>query len=339
MRPSHSTIGHYKAKKENTPDLMTISEEIFLAQLSDVVDPDPNSKSQPENHETGFLQHLRGRSEACHSAKREFFENPNNYIPLGSITIVPDESEGSGLPDNWDESGKSPKLVHKSLPIYGLLKVLLCHEIIRVFTRRHRRHHQRVTVRVYVLPDDVGRRFVDRWDPAPRDCLKKLTPLLDPSLESWEGHNDSTGPLQREASEQPHHDSLFYIFNTLPSPSPKMEDVSCSTAKAAMGSLLDLQIMSGLRNPLYPYQKRSAAEMIRRETAPSRKPDPRFQVVEGPTRRPFYYDSATGMLLRDRQEYEEVRGGVLAEVGDGQDGWDQDQCLPDQTRQWARARQ
>ena len=288
--------------------------------MSDVMAADLSSNSQPQAHESEYLQRLRIKSEAYHSAKLEFFKNLDNYIPLGSATVVPDESEGLILPEDWDRSGTSPKLVPKSLPIYGLLEGLQWQNIIRVFIRKHQRFDQAVTVRVYVLPDDVGRRFWDREGLAYHNCLRELTSLLDLSLKSWEGRNDSTEHIHihEEAQERPDPDSLFYIFNTLPSPSPRIEDVSCSNAKAAMGLLLHLQIMPGLKTELYPYQKRSAAEMIRRETAPSRKSDPRFQVIEGPTGRLFYYDSVTGRLRRDQQEYEEARGGILAEVGDNQ---------------------
>lgn len=262
---------------------------------------------------------IKPRCEANSSAKNEFFGNLDNYMPVGSMTVERDESLGHEFSDNWDELRQPLNLDRNTLPIFGLLDVLLCHDIVRVFIRRHQRLDQKVTLRVYMLPDDVGRRFVDRGNYVSRGCFKKLMLLLNPSFESWEGRNDSTRPLQEEVEDQPYLESLFYLFNTLPSPSPRIELVSCPTAKGAMSSLLDLKIMPGLKNALYPYQKRSAAEMIRRETAPLLKLDPRFQAMEGPTGRHFYYDSETGILLHDREEYEEVRGGILAEVGNNEE--------------------
>lgn len=81
-----------------------------------------------------------------------------------------------------------------------------------------------------------------------------------------------------------------------------------------MTSLLSAQPLPGLNTNLYPYQKRSAAEMVRRETQPLLRLDPRFEIIDGPTGQQFYYDEQTGFVLRDKQEYEEVRGGILAEV-------------------------
>lgn len=154
--------------------------------------------------------------------------------------------------------------------------------------------------------------------PSPRR-LTDLFLLLDTSFESWEGqHKNTSEGTKKQTQEQHYDDSLFYIFNTLPSPSPSPEKVSCPIAKAAMVSLLDTQLMPGLKTKLYSYQKRSAAEMVRRETEPLLGPDPRFEMMEGPTGRRFYFDRNTGILLRDKQEYEEARGGILAEVGENQ---------------------
>lgn len=144
-------------------------------------------------------------------------------------------------------------------------------------------------------------------------------PLLDTSLKSWEGDQNATEVNQEQKQEQHHDDSLFYIFNTLPSPTPDPADVSCPVAKAAITSLLDAQPMPRLKTSLYSYQKRSAAEMVRRETEPLLRLDPRIEIMEGPTGRRFYYDRHTGLLLRDKREYEEARGGILAEVGESSD--------------------
>lgn len=146
--------------------------------------------------------------------------------------------------------------------------------------------------------------------------LADLFPLLDKSSASWEGHQNTSGLTQNKTEEQYHDDSLFYLFNTLPLPSPSPTDVSCPIAKAAVQSLLDTQMMPGLKTSLYPYQKRSAAEMVKRETSPLLRADPRFEIMEGPTGQRFYYDGSAGVLLRDKREHEDVRGGILAEVGE-----------------------
>lgn len=83
-----------------------------------------------------------------------------------------------------------------------------------------------------------------------------------------------------------------------------------------MISLLDAELMPELKTSLYSYQKRSAAEMVRRESQPLLSLDPRYENVEGPAGRRYYFDENTGKLLGDKREYEDARGGILAEVGE-----------------------
>lgn len=147
-----------------------------------------------------------------------------------------------------------------------------------------------------------------------RSHVTSLMGLLDRSLESWEGRNISLGRPQQQDQRSNDNDSLSYIFNTLPSPCPTPTDVSCRSAKIAMRSLLGADSMRGLKTQLYPYQKRSAAEMIRREFEPRRRLDPRFEAKKGPTGQPFYYSSEKGIIYCDPREYDDARGGILAET-------------------------
>lgn len=205
--------------------------------------------------------------------------------------------------------------------IYQPLKILVCTGWARVYIRKHQIYNTMLTVRVYVLPDDVGRRYLDRNNSACRKCLKHLVTNLDPSFESWEGRNEAV--YQQEAYnkvpffdfKQSNDDSLFYIFNNLPSPKPDPSRVSCPYARQAIISLLEEPLnIKGIKTTLYPYQKRSAATMILRETAPLHALDPRVEPFKGPTGCKFYYDEVTGTLLRDRRGYQEACGGILAEV-------------------------
>ena len=188
-----------------------------------------------------------------------------------------------------------------------------------------------------VLPSDVGREFMG--DIIFRRYLTiELFCLLDTSLESWEGLENTSEPIQEQDQAQLHNDSLFYIFNTLPSPSPSPTDVLCPIAKASMTSLLNEQPMPGLKTSLYPYQKRSAAEMVRRETEPSVRLSPRFEIMKGPTGEQFFFDSHTGDLSRNGQEYEDARGGILAEVRKHYAARIDHNANAIQIRQWAWAR-
>lgn len=81
-----------------------------------------------------------------------------------------------------------------------------------------------------------------------------------------------------------------------------------------MRMLLQASTIRGLKTKLHQYQKRSAAEMIRRESEPLRRPHPSFEAIQGPTGQRFYYNSENQGIYRDPQEYEDARGGILAET-------------------------
>ncbi|KAI9804596.1 MAG: hypothetical protein M1833_006669 [Piccolia ochrophora] len=178
------------------------------------------------------------------------------------------------------------------------------------------RHPNWWTVRVYVLPDDVGRTQVDRSDKLLRRDLAKLLRHLDPSVSTWHADFDPEVPAEGLGAPSGERLSLFYLYNTLPSPSPSPTSVKDSSVRKAMYRLLDERrdTMKGLRTPLYPYQRRSAALILQREAASRRMLDPRLQKITAPDQSFYYFDRETGTCLRHRVEYEEPQGGVLAET-------------------------
>ncbi|KAI4135594.1 MAG: hypothetical protein LQ347_000526 [Umbilicaria vellea] len=170
------------------------------------------------------------------------------------------------------------------------------------------------TVRVYVLPNDVGGRYLPRNVINTKET-RHLIALLDVTRAAWEAKSNPEGTLEILESGEPNEDSLFYTFNTLKSPAPSLARVVDQYAQEAMISILDpTKAPYGLKTVLYPYQRRSAALMIERETAPVLTLDPRLERLEGPTGRTYYYDRVSGVVLHDRREYEEALGGILAET-------------------------
>ena len=189
--------------------------------------------------------------------------------------------------------------------------------LARVYYRKHQVDDDFITIRIHVLPDDVGRRYIDRLARKgasnPRMHLEHLMNELDKSPESWEGCNYVATKSQLYDIEAEDTDSLFYLFNTLPSPKISTKLTSNRISRDAIKSVLESVQLQGLNTPLYPYQKRTVAKMIQREVQPERALDPRFQILQGPTGHKFFYDTVTSALLHDRREYEEVRGGILGE--------------------------
>ena len=253
---------------------------------------------------------------AAKDGQKKFLEDLGNYIALGSLNLRRSNLGGAylhqtrwtALNDVWMDCS-DPKDEHLILAAYFLAKAGWA----RAFARKHQRNEELATIRVYILPDDVGRRYVNRKHGHLRNHLFKLLEVLDRSRTSWEGHHQIENHLEHYCGESSNNDSLFYLFNTIPSPAPRPLSVSCPVSNEAIQSVFGLDGLRGLRTELYPYQRRTVASMIKREVEPERTLDPRFQPFEGPTGQIFYYDRETGTLLRDKRTYEEARGGILGE--------------------------
>ena len=271
---------------------------------------------------------------AFSAAKLSFRADLKNYIPLGSLTASLEQNDVWSY-KHWFETSiahdpATSHYIQEAVHLQRLLEatvyrrsnfydfqllLLQHHGWIRTFVGRHRIDPAIVIFRIYVLPDDVGRTFIRRDDNNMRTRLMKLVGQVDVSSESWEGLKHRDSPEENYKIESTNNDSLFYLFNTLSSPSPSASEVSCSYAKEAMNALLKNAVpMYSLKTKLYPYQRRSAAMMVKREVEPVQTLDPRLEPLENPEGRTFYYDQTSGTLLREQRLYEESRGGILAEV-------------------------
>lgn len=174
------------------------------------------------------------------------------------------------------------------------------------------RHARYYTVRVFVNAENIARDNRKSPSTESRKLLKQIFAYLDKSKSAWDGHWTLDAPFESYLV-CPEQESLFYLFNTLPAPSPSTKDTSDAYARRAMEDILDNSV-AGLRTTMYSYQQRSAAMMIQRETKPKRSPDPRKRCFLGPTGQSFYYDGHEGVLLLQPSLYEEPRGGILAET-------------------------
>ncbi|KAL8725396.1 MAG: hypothetical protein Q9181_006430 [Wetmoreana brouardii] len=247
-----------------------------------------------------------------HSPHVDFLKDLGNYLPLGVLNLPSGPLEGYG--ELWEES--YPNLVSSGTPaVYENTRKsvwpLLCLGWLRTFCRKHPLDHGQTQVRIFILPADVGGRYIER---STRDWehVRKLMKYVDMSTEAWEGTKD---PNLVDDPKSADHDSLFYIFNTLPSPAPSTSDVSCPFSYHAITSLLDgTEKIDGLQTDLYAYQRRSAAMMVRREAEPIRVLDPRLEEIKCPAGGKSFYDRTTGIIYRHPRYYEEAKGGILAET-------------------------
>lgn len=249
----------------------------------------------------------------------EFLNDLGNYLPLGALTL-PSDGE-SILGNQWEEHYPedihgSSTLANEAREFHTSVWALLCLGWLRTFARKHPHDIDLVHVRFYILPSDVGGRYVERnakdWE-----RVKVLMRYLDVSAEAWEGTKDLDRPKDNPIEREPHpenNDSLFYIFNTLPSPKP-FSFTSYDYSSHAISSLLDdTENIPGLRTELYAYQRRSAAMIIQREAQPARALDPRLEEINCPTGGIQFYDRTTGAVSRYPKYYEEAKGGILAET-------------------------
>lgn len=190
------------------------------------------------------------------------------------------------------------------------------HDWVRTRVYRYQNHPEWCYVRLYVLPDDVGRKFVPRSSLALRRALRVVMAKVDRSSESWYGTwRDNEVNADSSCDSAADDDSLWYIFNTLPDPRPEVETMRDPYARKAMEELLAEcdhgmeQPVVGLKTTLYPYQRRSAATMVQREAQPAQMLDPRLQTCRTPDGQGYYYDKEEGSIVRERRLYSEPCGG------------------------------
>ena len=252
------------------------------------------------------------------NSKQQFLDNLRNYVPLGSVLAV--ANDGHFFYSKWQELPEGLLGIDQSTKGIQHLRFLHFHRWVRVCVKRCTGSGDQCTLRVYLLPEDNGRRWVDREGGTSHPCRKSLKYLMeeiiDFSTQSWQG--DHTGSRLRSLmqcfADLDREDSLFYIFNTIQSPMPD-GIIDCRFSRDATAALLEpTENLGGLRTSMYPYQRRSAAAMVRREAKPAMSLDPRFETFVGPVGNTLYYDMETTTLLRDQRTYEEARGGILAET-------------------------
>ena len=229
------------------------------------------------------------------------------YIALGSIRLY-QAKEGSYLPANlwtmqgtWGSDATFPSAAVSHLVEKGCLKTQLV-------------DRPAASLRLYAMPEDVGRsRWTETLKTEYRRFMKQTLGYIDRSSLTWNGQWDQQSHVETYPENGPDQESLFYIFNTLDSPRPSLERAADPHAHRSMTDVLHGTV-HGLRTEMYPYQQRSAALMIQRETYPIMSLDPRSSLYHGPTGQAFYLDREEGEIRSDPYLYDEPRGGILAET-------------------------
>ncbi|KAF2873236.1 hypothetical protein BDV95DRAFT_377353 [Massariosphaeria phaeospora] len=180
-------------------------------------------------------------------------------------------------------------------------------------------------VRVYVLPVDWGRRFLDPNSRKLKLDLRHLLHKIDISPVAWHGDYVESAITYFDPWATAENFSLYYLFNKLPSPAPTPDRIKSRYTRVAVKELLDSvlppspegpaeEAYEGLKTRLYPYQARSASLMIQREAAPQLQLDPRLETRRSPDGTYFFFDARGLSFLQEPRFYETNRGGILAET-------------------------
>lgn len=193
-----------------------------------------------------------------------------------------------------------------------LIRLLENHWIRLQYKRCDR---QWVIYRFYILFHDVARGMVNHQSRRLILAVENILRHLDTNTETWKGHY-TPGKEQRFdrwATQAVGNPSLWYLFNTLPSPRPSAADIPEKYAREALEDLLDGNV-PGMRTKLFPYQRRAAGAMLHRESIDQRDIDPRLEKRTSPTGRNFWYSPRDSEFLQQPRYFERCRGGILSET-------------------------
>ncbi|KAG0651187.1 putative ATP-dependent helicase [Hyphodiscus hymeniophilus] len=302
---------------QKLPNLQDTAQSTSDAQMTDssfnfALNPVPNSPTDPT---------------------LDYILDINKYIPVGCLRIQ--RSDCAVTAEVWKTCSSWRAFAHPrdvytrggSFLANDIQELLLSSRVLQPYRTMHVAGWVRMEfkvkdqhlgqIRIYVLPDDVGRGSIDREQSSLRKAMLLLIAQLDISKTTWSGYWSVNSPISHidcSLDEKPKENlSLFYLFNTLPSPKPDPEIVVDRYAKDAMYRILDSDI-GGLTTKMHSYQRRSAALMLQREAQPSQIIDPRLRPVIDQKGITWYCDIDAGSCLREPRTYESAKGGICAET-------------------------
>ena len=247
---------------------------------------------------------------------QRFFSDLGNYLPLGCLCFKDlTLSNEDCIPGQWRDITALPPVFAFEETLYSHLHKLAASGWIRVFLARSNADPRYLIFRIYILPFDVGLRYIERQSKRLYLALESLVVEIDISPDTWQGNYVPDKVLKFDTWATSDDGSLFWMFNKLPSPAPCIETVKEKYAHEALEDLLDpASVLPGLRTQLYPYQRRSAGLMLQRESVSTLDLDPRLERRTAPDGSTYYFGARDLVFLRHPRYYEACNGGVLAET-------------------------
>lgn len=234
----------------------------------------------------------------------------SDCIPLGTLS-VPYLKGSFAASTDWKRAVHSTNLVPAKHELAGVFMRLEIHGKLIIAYKISPCDSEQLLLRIYVQPDD--RKAATSEGIAWSDGQLLLSEL-DSSSAAWNGI-EQPDASRRSIEEDADQRSLFYFFNTLPSPKVNASLLSDAHTKEAIHHVLNSdQHLPGLKTRLYPYQQRSAAVMIQREESPEKLLHPLLELKTAANGSKYYYNPYSGAFLFDRREFPACRGGILAET-------------------------
>ena len=265
-----------------------------------------SATSPSSNH--SFASPLRGINGELSLSKEAVFliSNLDNYLPLGclcfeNLTESPENQSSIGV---WYDNAVPPLLAFEET-LHSHLRKLASAGWIRMSSARSNIDVRYLIFRIYILPFDVGLRFIDRQSKRLYLALENLVTEIDVSSDAWIGNYTPEKTCKFDPWASSDQGSLFWMFNKLPSPAPSADLVKGIYTHQALEDLLDsASVLLGLKTPLYPYQRRSAGLMLQRESVSTLDLDPRLERRTAPDGTTYYFDARELVFLRHARYYE-----------------------------------
>ncbi|KAF8582292.1 hypothetical protein K439DRAFT_1618365 [Ramaria rubella] len=255
-----------------------------------------------------------------------------DLLPAGTTQLY-FESESVSFPkppDNeshdWDAlrlSLNAHKLCFtgESLSRFQTLDTLVRNRFLRATWEMSDRNGLLLHARIYLIPSDLpGLRKLRDQCKALKSLQKALMSIftyVNRSEKAWSDYSAFVDHFEPFLLQQPDARSLSEIYSDLPSPTIDPSTFLSGTdprTRKAFKSALYWKSPPGMR-PLYPYQVRTVARMLKQELDPGVAPDPLYFPVDGVkgSGKTFYLQPSTMELLREPPMRSQVKGGILCE--------------------------
>lgn len=242
---------------------------------------------------------------------------PSNYLGVGCLLFQDPHPDTSRDPQErqWQWLSGTPVVSTSDASIVPDLIKLLENQWTRLQYKRCERQPQWLIYRFYLLFHDVARGSVNRQNRRLGLAVDNILRQLDTNPETWAGQYapGEEHRFDRWATRAEGNPSLWYLFNTLPSPRPSIDMIPEKYAREALEDLLDGEV-PGLRTKMYPYQRRAAGAMLHRESVDQSDIDPRLEKRISASGRVYYYCPRDVEFLQEPRYFQRCRGGILSET-------------------------